>query len=116
MANLGGGESKSPRLRENEVAGEESDGANEMIVEATYGEDLNGDGGGLVREEVRWDFEEEFIVPSRVFRAVTVGSGSNLVGRVDPYEGVGLHAAQLRGWGFEILRKDQVDLQDFVLL
>lgn len=115
-ADLDGGEGRSSRLRENEVASEESDGADEMVAEATYGEDLNGDGGGLAGEEVRWDFKEEFIVPGRVFSAETVGSGSDLVGRVDPYEGVGLHAAQVRGWGFEILRRDQVDLQGFVLL
>lgn len=83
-ADLDGGEGRSPRLRENEVAGEESDGADEMVAEVTYGEDLNGDGGGLAGEEVRWDFEEEFIVPGRVFSAETVGSGSDLVGRVDP--------------------------------
>lgn len=41
---LDGGKGKSSYLRENEVVGEESNGTNEMVTEAIYGEDLNGDG------------------------------------------------------------------------
>ena len=51
-ADLDGGEGKSSHLRENEVVGEESDGANEMVAEATYCEDLNNDSRGIAGEEV----------------------------------------------------------------
>lgn len=43
---------KAGNQRENEVAGEESNGADEMVTEATYCKHLNIDGEGLARKEV----------------------------------------------------------------
>ena len=54
-ANLDGGKGKSSHLRENKVAGEESDNTDEIVVEATYGDDLNGDSRGLTGEEIQWE-------------------------------------------------------------
>jgi len=55
VANLDGGKGRSSHLRENKVASEESDNTDEMVVEATYGDDLNGDSRGLTREEIQWE-------------------------------------------------------------
>lgn len=49
--NLDSREGKRFCLRENEIASEESDGANEMVTEATA-KDLNSDGRDLAGEEV----------------------------------------------------------------
>ncbi len=90
---LDGGEGRDRSRRGKEVACEESDGPDEMIPEATDGEDLDRDGGGLAGEEVRSDFEEELVVPGWILASNTVGSGLDLVVRVDPDECIGLHAA-----------------------
>lgn len=93
------------------AAEEEADGANEGVTEAAGGVDLDGDGGGLAAEEVGGDAEEKLLVPRGVLAAYWVGPGAELEGRVDPRDGVGLHAAaQVGRRGFEALGGNQVDL------
>lgn len=82
-----------------------------MVAEVAYGVDLDADGGCLAGEELGADLEEELIVPGRVLATDPVGTGPDFVVGVDPDECVGLHAAQVRRGGFEILCRDQVDLQ-----
>ena len=56
-----------------------------MITEATDGVDLDADGGGLAREELRSNFEE-LVVPAGVLAADSVDLGLDLVVRVSPDE------------------------------
>lgn len=93
------------------IVDQKSDGADEVIAESTDGVNLDGDGGGLAGEEARRNLEEEPVVPGWVRGSDLVDPGSELVGRVDPGECVGLHAAQGTGGGFEALGGDEVDLK-----
>lgn len=67
VADLDDKEGRSSHLRENEVANEESNGADEMVTEATYCKDLNNDGEGLARKEVwcEWEWEWEWVAVER---------------------------------------------------
>lgn len=106
-ANLDSGEGGDPGTgsegRE-EITCEETDGPDQMVAEVTDGVDLDADGGSFAGEEFWTDFEEELVIPGRIFSANPVCLGLDLVVRVDPDECVGLHAAQVSGGGFEILR------------
>lgn len=111
-ADLDGDERRSVRRRREKVAEEDTDGAEEVVLEDADGEDVDGDGGGIAGEEVGVNAEDEFVVPGRVLGSKTIDSGSELGVRVDPCDGVGLEAAESGGRGFEALGGDQVDLQE----
>lgn len=94
------------------TAEEESNGADEEVLDATDGVDLDGYGGGIGCDELRGDTEDEFLVPGRVFAADSVGTSAEFSGGVDVSECVGLHTAQVSGGSFEALSRDQVDLEN----
>lgn len=72
-ADLYGGEGWGPVRRGfGEARGgaeEETHGADEEILDVADGEDLDGDGGGVARDEFVGDAEEELVVPVRVVAA-----------------------------------------------
>jgi len=114
-ADLDGGESWSADFggRRENVAEEESDGAEEVVPEDADGEYVDGDGGGVAGEEVGGYSEDEFVIPGRVLCTGAVDLGFELGIRVDPDVGISFQTAERDGGGggFEALGGDQGDLQ-----
>lgn len=94
--------------RRQEVVNEHPRGPDQDVSEPRDGEDLDVE-GRLRREELLdVDVEGELVVPRGV-GVVLVGSGRELLVRVDPNHGVGPHGLVERG---EILGRDEADLED----
>lgn len=94
--------------RRQEVADEDPRGPHQDVSEPRDRVDLDVQ-GRLRREELLdVDVEGELVVPRGV-GVVLVGSGRELLVRVDPNHGVGPHGLVERG---EILGRDEADLED----
>jgi len=61
-----------------------------VITKSTDGVDRNRDAGSFAGEKLRCDTKEKFVVPCRVLTSDFVDSCSELGGRIDPRECVGL--------------------------
>ncbi|KAL0547774.1 hypothetical protein IC582_012199 [Cucumis melo] len=112
--NLYGGESRGSGtvVRGDDVTDQEADRTDESIAETAEGVNLDGDTGGFAGKKLRGDTEEELVVPGGVFAADGVETSTEAVGRVNPGDGVGVFGVERVGRDFEVLGRDEVDLQD----
>lgn len=81
-------------------------------TKATNGIDLNGNTGSFAGEEFGSDFEEEFIIPSRVFSAYAINAGTEFSSGIERNDGVRMHLTEISRWWLEILGRDQVNLEN----